>query len=89
MAINGLYFITVRRYPHSKSNFLVDIVEERNEAARTESVESKERLVELLETFTPKDITLKQILEQVMLDPRRGEKMRKFQFCAMDTTPKN
>jgi hypothetical protein len=89
MNINGLFFITVRRYPHSKNDFLVDIAEERDSPARTEAIQGKERLREFLRTYTPKDITHEEIMKQVMHDPRPGEKMRKFQFCAIDTTPKN
>ena len=87
MSINGLYFVTVRRYSHSKDNFLVDIAEERDEPARTESIENRKQLDELLRTYTPKDITPAEIMKQVMLDARPGERMRKFQFCAVDTTP--
>ena len=89
MSIRGLYFITVRRYPHSKNDFLVDIGEEMNQPARTEAIEGREQLDEFLRTYTPKDITHEEIMKQVMLGPRPGDRMRKFQFCAIDTTPKN
>jgi hypothetical protein len=66
-----------------------DIGEEMNQPALTEAIEGREQLDEFLRTYTPKDITHEEIMKQVMLGRRPGDRMRKFQFCAIDTTPKN
>lgn len=86
MSVNGLYLITIRRYPGSRG-FLVDILEDRKDPARIETVEDQQQLEELLSTFTPRDITLAEISRQMMLDPRPGETARTVQFWAIDTTP--
>ena len=84
MSIQGLYFVEIRRYPGSQG-FMFDISEDRNEPARTETVETEEQLKELLSTFTPKNLTREEIMRQIMLPPCPGEKASKVQFCAIDT----
>ena len=84
MSIDGLIFIEVRRYTGSQG-FIAGVREDHDKAPKTETFETEAALLAFLRKFNLERWKPEQVLEQLDLPLRKGEKSRQFLVIARES----